>query len=127
MSDAGTIHAVISAVCPLRDGTSLGKRGDSSTIIWTPSPGATTEQRAAAQAIVDGWDWSAEAEAAREEAREEAANPEWTAVRRALAEIESDAAAWEAIKDTASAAQTRAAFTKLVGHVTKVARYVGKI
>ncbi len=110
-----SINKAVSKVCPIH--------GMLSATEPDFKPEATPQQRAAAQAIVDGWDWSAEAEAAREEA----ANPEWTAVRRALAEIESDAAAWEAIKDTASAAQTRAAFTKLVGHVTKVARYVGKI
>lgn len=121
----GPLDKAIASVAPI-DGVCLRTRNPPTVEIQF-RPEATTAQRAAAQAIVDGWDWSAEAEAAREEAREEAANPEWTAVRRALAEIESDAAAWEAIKDTASAAQTRAAFTKLVGHVTKVARYVGKI
>jgi hypothetical protein len=116
----GPLDKAIASVAPI-DGVCLRTRNPPTVEIQF-RPEATTAQRAAAQAIVDGWDWSAEAEAAREEA-----NPEWTAVRRALAEIESDAAAWEAIKDTASAAQTRAAFTKLVGHVTKVARYVGKI
>lgn len=68
-----------------------------------------------------------DAEIAAASAASAAANPERTAVRAALAAIEADATAWEAIKDTATAAQTRAAFTKLVGHVTKLARYVGKL
>jgi hypothetical protein len=110
-----SINKAVSKVCPIH--------GMLSATEPDFKPEATPQQRAAAQAIVDGWDWSAEAEAAREEA----ANPERTAVRRALAAIEADAVAWEAIKDTATAAQTRAAFTKLVGHVVKVARYVGKI
>lgn len=84
---------------------------------------ATPQQRAAAQAIVDGWDWSAEAEAAREEA----VNPERTAVRAALAAIESDAAAWEVIKDTATNVQVRASMSRLWSHVRKMARYLGKV
>lgn len=121
MTDLGPLSSALAAAAPI-DGVCLRTRNPPVVEIQFRES-ATEQQRSAAQAVVDGWDWSAEAEAAREEA----ANPEWTAVRRALAEIESDAAAWEAIKDTASAAQTRAAFTKLVGHVTKVARYVGKI
>lgn len=119
MTDLGPLTTALAAAAPI-DGVCLRTRNPPVVEIQFKAE-ATPQQRAAAQAIVDGWDWSAEA------AREAAANPERTAVRRALAEIESDAAAWEAIKDTASAAQTRAAFTKLVGHVTKVARYVGKI
>lgn len=119
------LHNAIAAVAPI-DGVCLRTRTPPTVEIQF-KPEATPQQRAAAQAIVDGWDWSAEAEAAREEAREEAANPEWTAVRRALAEIESDAAAWEAIAANATAAQTRASMSRMWSHVRKMARYLGKV
>lgn len=69
----------------------------------------------------------AAAEVEAEAAREAAANPERTAVRAALAAIESDAAAWEAIKDTATNVQVRVSMSRLWSHVRKMARYLGKV
>lgn len=51
----------IRAICPI-DGVSIGEAG--THIAYRPE--ATDVQRAAAQLIVDGWDWSEEAEAARQ-------------------------------------------------------------
>lgn len=121
MTDLGPLSSALAAAAPI-DGVCLRTRNPPVVEIQFRES-ATEQQRSAAQAVVDGWDWSAEAEAAREEA----ANPEWTAVRRALAEIESDAAAWEAIKDTATNVQVRASMSRLWSHVRKMARYLGKV
>lgn len=55
-----SINKAVSKVCPIH--------GMLSATEPDFKPEATPQQRAAAQAIVDGWDWSAEAEAAREAA-----------------------------------------------------------
>lgn len=62
------LHAAIAAVCPIT-GVSDGTPGDSATVRVDYDPGATTEQRAAAQAVVDGFDWSTEAQLAWERSR----------------------------------------------------------
>lgn len=55
----------IRTVCPIA-GISVGTPGDSGTVRIDFDPLATPEQRAAAQAVVDGFDWSDAAQAAWE-------------------------------------------------------------
>lgn len=58
------LHEAVAAVCPV-----LGVSGDSAAVRLDFAPAATTEQRAAAQAVADAFDWSPEAQAAWEKER----------------------------------------------------------
>ena len=49
---------LIAVVCPI-DGVSVGAAGDPLTVQISFSAAATAPQRASAQAVVDGFDWSA--------------------------------------------------------------------
>jgi hypothetical protein len=51
------LYAKIAAVCPIVS-TTVGTFGDSSTVTFQPAPGATPEQIAAAQAVINIFDWS---------------------------------------------------------------------
>jgi hypothetical protein len=55
----------VRAACPLA-GLSVGRLGDSSTVRLDFAPEATPQQRIAAQAVVDAFDWSDAAQAAWE-------------------------------------------------------------
>lgn len=63
-STTGQLDAAIRAVCPII-GVSVGKDGVPSTVRIDFAPEATVPQRAAAQAVVDAFDWSTAAEEAR--------------------------------------------------------------
>lgn len=59
------LTAAVSVVCPIH-GVSVRTPGDSSTVRIDFRYEATPEQRAAAQAVVDGFDWSEAAQSAWE-------------------------------------------------------------
>lgn len=65
MSATARLDNAIRAACPIL-GVSVGTPGDSGTVRIDFGPAATPEQRAAAQAVVDGFDWSDGAQAAWE-------------------------------------------------------------
>ena len=56
------LDTAVRDVCPI-NGLSVSTPGDSSTVRIDFAPEATPEQRAAAQAVVDGFDWSDAAQA----------------------------------------------------------------
>ncbi len=62
---AERIHGTVAALAPVV-GVSVGTLGDSSTVRIEFAPAATTEQRAAAQAALDAFDWSDAAQIAWE-------------------------------------------------------------
>ena len=54
---ATRLDAAVRAVCPII-GVSVGVPGDSATVTIDFDPSATAQQRAAAQAVADSFDWS---------------------------------------------------------------------
>lgn len=79
---AGKLHEALAAVCPI-DGVSIGRKDDKATWRIDFKDEATDAQRAAAQAVKDGFDRAA-AEAAERAKREREA--EIHAKMRGLAE-----------------------------------------
>lgn len=59
------LHTLISAVCPIH-GVSIGNPADRATWGFDPTPNATAQQIAAAQAVIDAFDDSPSAQAAWE-------------------------------------------------------------
>jgi hypothetical protein len=57
------LHAAVAAACPIL-GVSVGTPGDSASVVIAFAPEATSDQRAAAQTVVAGFDWSDAAQAA---------------------------------------------------------------
>lgn len=55
--DAGQLHDAMELVCPIVS-VSIGDMADKTTWKFTPVDGATDAQKAAAQAVIDGWDGS---------------------------------------------------------------------
>jgi len=68
MNHSQRLDEAVAAVCPVR-GVDVGTDGDSGSVVVRYAADATDEQKAAAQAVVDGFDWSPEAQAAWELAR----------------------------------------------------------
>lgn len=60
------LHALVAAVCPIA-GVSVGDPANKATWTFDPLPGATAQQLADAQAVIDALDTSPEAQAAWEE------------------------------------------------------------
>lgn len=107
MSKASRLHEAVAAVCSI-EGLSVGTLGDPSSIEIQATPTATVEQRAAAQSIVDNFDWSDAAQTAWEESRK----PERKTMRDAAVGAIADIDAFLAI-GTPTNAQTLAIVKKL--------------
>lgn len=97
MTTAERLDALVRAACPAITGVSLSTPP---RIDFTPE--ATPQQRTAAQAVVDGFDWSDAAQTAWEEDRK----PERKALRAAAAQAVADLDTFLAIP-TPTAAQVR--------------------
>lgn len=116
MNVAARLNAVCSAAAPVL-GVSVGTLGESSTVRIDFRPEATAEQRAAAQAVVNAFDWSPEAQAAWEADRQ----PERKALRMAAAQAIADNLAYLALA-TPTAVQVRQqtdALTRQVNHLIR--------
>lgn len=96
------LHQVVSAVCPI-EGVSVGQYANRSTWSFDPLPGATSQQRTSAQAVIDAFDDSAEAQAAWEEDQK----PERKSLRQAAQQAVADNQAYLALASP-NAAQMRA-------------------
>lgn len=113
MNVAALDEAIKSAGVPI-DGVARLRDG---TVRIDFRPEATDQQKAAAQAIAAGWDWSPAADAAREEAR----HPERTDLRAAAAQALTDNAAYLAIASPTNA-QIRDQTAALTRQLNRVIR-----
>lgn len=100
---AQRLHVLVSVAAPI-EGVSIGTVGDSATVRIAFRPEATAPQRAAAQSVVDGFDWSQAAQDAWEDAQE----ADLAALRDQAAQAIADITTYLAGADSASAAQVRA-------------------
>lgn len=110
------LDALVRAAAPIH-GVGVGTLGDSSTVRIDFRPDATPEQRAAAQAVVDSFDWSDAAQSAWEADRV----PERKALRAAAATALAANANYLAIA-TPTASQVRQqteALTRQVQHLIR--------
>lgn len=116
MMTTARLDSLIRPVAPI-DGISVGTPGDSSTVRIDFRDDATPQQRAAARAVVDSFDWSDAAHAAWEDDRQ----PERKALRVAAASALAANADYLAIP-TPTAAQVRQqteALTRQVQHLIR--------
>ncbi len=81
------LHEQIAEACPVI-GSSVGKFGVSVTVTFEPSKGASKQQIADAQALIDGFDWSDAATQAWIDAKEPALKNAKDNSAQMLAEID---------------------------------------
>lgn len=100
---AARLSEAVSALCPIY-GLSVGRLGQSASVRVDFRPEATPEQRAAAQAAVDAFDWSPAAGDAWLDSQE----ADLAALRDLSSQAVADINAYLVVADGATAAQVRA-------------------
>lgn len=83
----GRLSAEISAVCPI-DGVSIGVVGDGASVRIDFKESATPQQRAAADVVLQSFDWSDEATTAWDEARKPGKTDIRRSAQQAIADID---------------------------------------
>jgi len=81
------MYRQIASACPIIS-ASIGTIGDSTTVKFQPTPAATTAQKAAAQNLIDTFDWSDTAQQAWEDGLEPSFTDLKTTANTALAAID---------------------------------------
>ncbi len=114
------LYSLIEAACPCVS-KAVGEFGVSASVTFTPAAGATANQVAAAQAVINGFDWSDSAT----DTWIAQQNPERTAVRATMAQAVIDCNAYAAINNP-TAAQTSAFLKKAAVMLKNLIQYAGK-